>query len=222
MGKTLCGIVILLGIMVGGCAPFLRVDESGTQVSGRWTDPKNAPLAAYEKVARGTTALAELKALGFDPDADIVGGAAEPKDKQDEKKLKEKLKESNFKKPVKLDGPEAFRLYMSMLFPEGSSTQAVTEEVLEKRRAEVGQYTAYVFVMENVQNKKDRVYFSTYKTLKLGYRYEFKFVLKNGVVIEKAKHEQEFNDPQTEKSFGKGVVEMLKGIRGVIPIPFIP
>lgn len=222
MRTAFLGIALLTGILAAGCAPVLRIDGSGSQVTGRWVNPKTDPLLAYDKVERGKTTLAELTALGFDPEAQVVGGAPEAPSKKEQEKLKEKLKDGSFKKPAKLDGPEAFKLYMQMLFPEGSSTQAITDKVLEKRQAEVGQYTAYVFVMENVHNKRDRIWFSKYNTLKLGYRYEFRFVLKNGVVIEKAKQEAEFNDPKTEKSFGKGAIEMLKDIRGIIPIPFIP
>lgn len=221
-GTRIPMIALVLGILFGGCAPLLRIDESGTQVTGRWVNPKADPLVAYDKVERAKTTLAELAALGFDPDAQVVGGTPEPKDKKEEKQHKEQLKEGNFKKPVKLDGPEAFKLYMQMLYPEGSSTQAVTDESLAKRQAEVGQYSAYIFTMEDVQDKKDRIYFSTFNKIKTGYSYVFRFILKNLIVIEKSKKEEEFNDPKTEKSFGKGAVEILKGIRETVPFPFIP
>ncbi|MDP3947664.1 MAG: hypothetical protein Q8Q41_03170 [bacterium] len=217
MRKALWGIAILLGFATAGCAPLLRVDESGSQVSGRWVNPRTDPLLAYDKVERGKTTLAELKALGFDPDAQVVGGTPEPKDKKEEKKLKEKLAGSNFKKPITLDGPEAFKLYMQMLFPEGSSTQAVTDDAIAKRQTEVNQYTAHIFTMEDIQDKKDRVYFSTFNKIKIGFSNVFKFILKNLTVIEKSKKEEEFNDPKTEKSFGKGAIEVLKGIREIIP-----
>jgi len=219
----------VLGLALSGCAtsgrtelggtgmPIMRVDDTGDKVHGKWADPRVEPVAAYDKVLLNQTTLAELVAMGFDPDARVIGGTL-PKDK-DERKALEVMVGT---KPMKLEGSEAYKLYMSMLFPEGGSSQAITPELVAQREIEVPRYVGFIFTIDKVKSKTDRMFFSTKNTFKIGYFKEFKFVLRDGVVVQKSKKEEDFNDTKTEKSFGKGVYELFKGIKDMVPsiIPF--
>src|SRR3989344_2818737 len=217
------------GLILSGCAtsgktelggtgmPIMRVDDAGDKVHGKWTDPRVEPVAAYDKVVLNQTTLAELVAMGFGPEARVVGGTL-PKNKDERKALEVKVGT----KPVRLEGSEAYKLYMQMLFPEGGSSQAITLELVAQRETEVPRYVGFIFVIDKVKTKTDRFYFSTKNIFKIGYIKEFKFVLRDGIVVQKSKKEEDFNDPKTEKSFGKGVYELFKGIKDMVPsiIPF--
>lgn len=213
--------LLLLSLFAFGCAtiksgasaPILKIYEDGTKIQGRWVDPKNDSINAFNLVKRNETTLEGMKSLGFDPEAKIIGGIA-----KNEEEMKN-VESSLASKPTKLEGPEAYKLYEQMLFPSGTAGQVITEELREKRRAEIGNYSAYIFVIENVKNQKDRLWFSTQNKLKVGFRLEFKFILKNEVVVEKDKKEEHFNDPSKESSFGKGAIEALQGIKSIVPIP---
>lgn len=201
----------------GGGVPFLKSHESGTTIQGRWINPEIDPVIAFNKVERGKTSLQELRALGFDFDAQVIGGNA-----TNSKDERERLLGMKTAKPTRLEGPEAYELYFKMLFPGGGMSQVITPELIEQRQAEVGRYLAGIFSITNVRDTKDRIWFSTLNKFKVGYKYVFTFVLKDGVVIQKSKKEETFNDHSTEEATGGGAVEFLKGVKQTIPIPWIP
>ena len=233
MSARLISVALVVGsvfaLVLSGCAttgnsemggtgmPIMRVDEAGDRAHGKWVNPRTDSVAAYDKVVLNKTTLADLVALGFDPEARVIGGTL-PKNNDERKALEAAVGT----KPMKLEGSEAYKLYMQMLFPEGGSSQAITPELVAQRETEVPRYVGYVFTIDKVKTKTDRIFFSTKNIFKIGYIKEFKFVLRDGIVVQKSKKEEDFNDPKTESSFGKGAYEIFKSIKDLIPgIPFL-